>query len=109
MKRTVLLFLASFLLPGISLAYEPTTTHAGLSDQIVEFYNLSARDKINAAEKELITLGSIDEDNPATRALNHFYDPIRNIGINDYRTAKQWALDPVTINDYWNKTCRNKK
>ncbi len=35
----------SFTLPGQSLAYEPTSTHAGLTEQIVEFYNLSFPEK----------------------------------------------------------------
>ncbi|MFZ2522345.1 MAG: hypothetical protein WAX25_02520, partial [Minisyncoccia bacterium] len=79
MKYLIALFL--FVLPGISFAYEPTQTHAGLTEQVVEFYNTNADKKITNSQKELIIQGAMDEDDPTIRAVNHFYDPIRNIGI----------------------------
>ncbi len=106
MKRFFKTFLLIIvLLPNSSFAYEPTQTHAGLTEQIVEFYNLQSSNKISNEQKELIIKGAIDEDIPASRALNHFYDPIRNIGINDYRSAKDWALIDSEANKYtWGET-----
>ena len=76
---------------GVS-AYEPVTTHAGLSQEIVAFYNATHSAQISSANKELIVKGSIEEDVPPTRAINHFYDPVRNMGFNSGRTAKEWAI-----------------
>ena len=90
-----LLLLAILTAPFFTIAYEPTTTHAGLSDQIVEFYNLHYSRKLTASEKELVIRGSMEEDDPAYRALNHFFDPIRNIGFNNGHTAKDWAFSPT--------------
>ena len=89
-----------FALPAVSSAYEPTQTHAGLTEQVVEFYNLQFDNKITAEQKELMVKGAMEEDDPVTRALNHFYDPIRNIGIEGGRTAKEWALGDLVTNDF---------
>ena len=86
-----LVFLSLFYF-NISFAYEPETTHAGLTDQIVQFYNLNFENDLTDNDKELLIRGSIEEDQPSLKVINHFYDPVRNIGINDSRTAKDWAL-----------------
>ncbi len=96
-KYLVVIFL---FMPSVSFAYEPTTTHAGLSQEIVDFYNYFSYPKITDDEKELIIYGSIEEDNPPERALNHFYDPIRNIGFNEYPSAKQWASGEILNNSH---------
>ncbi len=97
----IILFI--FLTPqNFSLAYEPKTTHAGLTNQIVNFYNLNFSKQIDDPIKELIIQGSIDEDSPAFRVINHFYDPIRNIGINGSRTSKQWVFDDLDNEYSWN-------
>lgn len=94
------IFVFLLVLPSISFAYEPTQTHAGLTEQVVEFYNLQFGNKITDAQKELMIKGAMEEDAPATRALNHFYDPVRNIGIEGGRTAKKWALDDLVANAF---------
>ncbi len=88
------------LIPHTLFAYEPTQTHAGLTEQVVEFYNLKHGNKITSDQKELIIKGAIEEDAPATRATNHFYDPVRNIGIEGGRTAKAWALEDLVMNEF---------
>lgn len=99
-----LLFALLFVLPLSSFAYEPTQTHAGLTEQVVEFYNLKSDKKISSQQKELVITGAMDEDEPATRAVNHFYDPVRKIGVEGGRTAKTWALDDLEANNFsWNK------
>ena len=85
-----------------SFAYSPTTTHAGLSQEIVTFYESEQGDIFTEAEGELIIQASIDEDNPPTRAVNHFYDPISGKGINNYRNAYDWATNELGGNEfYW--------
>lgn len=102
---SVLLFVVTC--PVSVFAYEPTQTHAGLTEQVVEFYLLQFGDKITTEQKELIITGAMEEDTPPERALNHFYDPVRNIGINGYRTAKDWALVDSEWNQYsWNEVIR---
>ncbi|MEK7635678.1 MAG: hypothetical protein AAB405_01150 [Patescibacteria group bacterium] len=61
-------------------AYDDKTTHPALTDEIVDFYNLSFPEKqIILQQKEWIIEGSILEDTPP-RWINHFYDPIYKIG-----------------------------
>ena len=74
---SVLLFVVTC--PVSVFAYEPTQTHAGLTEQVVEFYLLQFGNKITPEQKELIIRGAMEEDTPPERALNHFYDPVRNI------------------------------
>ena len=75
-------------------AYEPTSTHAALTDEMVDFYNLfvvSENDAITSGEKESIVFGAIDEDTPP-RWVNHFYDPIYNRGwLGIAMSSKEWA------------------
>jgi hypothetical protein len=102
MKKYLTFFLfCALLLPQISSAYSPETTHAGITEQIVELYNLhNSHNQINPTDKEIIIQGAINEDKPATRALNHFYDPVRNMGINNNRTAVVWATESNNGNKY---------
>lgn len=66
--------------PASALAYDDQTTHPALTDEIVDFYNLtSPEDPISNEEKEWIVEGSILEDTPP-RWINHFYDPVHGTG-----------------------------
>ncbi len=97
--RTLITIL--FFTPVLSFAYDAPTTHAGFSQEIVSFYNYSHGDKITDIEKEKIVQGSIDEDyKPESRVLNHFYDPVRGIGLQGYRTAKEWVSGEVVANSF---------
>ena len=88
---SILLFALFF--PNYTFAYDPPTTHAGLTQESVNFYNLYHGDnKISKENLEKIVQGSIDEDFPDSRSLNHFYDPTRNIGLNGMSSAKYWAF-----------------
>ena len=63
-------------------AYSANTTHPALTSEIVNFYNYNySQTAFNDDEKQLIVQGSINEDNPTVRVFNHFYDPVRNIGL----------------------------
>lgn len=62
-----------------SFAYDDKTTHPALTNEIVDFYNLSfPNNQLTAQQKEWIVQGSIDEDAPP-RWINHFYDPIDKV------------------------------
>ncbi|MBI2633372.1 MAG: hypothetical protein HYW78_03230, partial [Parcubacteria group bacterium] len=115
MKKFTIVFFIFFALPNALFAYDQGTTHAALTDEIVDFYNIIYEDKFTPEEKELIVQGSIEEDT-SPRYINHFYDPINNqgwsaehageisqdalkllskIGLSsrDPVSAKQWATD----------------
>ncbi|PIU98601.1 hypothetical protein COS61_00475, partial [Candidatus Wolfebacteria bacterium CG03_land_8_20_14_0_80_40_12] len=63
-----------------TFAYDDKTTHPALTQEIVEFYNLSFSDeKLTDQQKEWIIEGSILEDT-APRWINHFYDPVYKVG-----------------------------
>ena len=81
-------------------SYDAPTTHAGITEQTIYFYENKFSSVLSTSEKEQIIKGSIDEDNFLPRVLNHFYDPIRNIGINNFKTAKDWATSKNTGNYY---------
>lgn len=106
MKKVFLLFFICLIFPLVSFAYNDETTHPGITEQVVEFYNLNNDSKISSTDKELIIQGSIDEDNnPGTRPLNHFYEPQRQMGINNYRNAIQWVTEANNGNEFtWNKS-----
>ena len=79
-KVATLIFVVTALIFGINsrglFAYDDQTTHPALTDEIVDFYNLSFSDKkLTAEQKEWIVEGAILEDTPP-RWINHFYDPI---------------------------------
>ncbi len=105
MKFRIIIFAIIILFPIKGFAYKDISTHPGLTQEIVDFYNIKNDKKISESAKEFLIKGSIDEDNPPIRSLNHFFDPIRDIGINDFRTAKDWALNgDIISNDYsWPK------
>ncbi|MBI2278615.1 MAG: lamin tail domain-containing protein [Candidatus Brennerbacteria bacterium] len=78
----VLAVTIGIVFPARALAYDQETTHAALTDEAVDFYNLLYPDEpLTAEQKEWIVEGSINEDE-FPRWLNHFYDPIRKIGWN---------------------------
>ena len=74
-----LIFSSFFSLQNV-FAYDNKTTHPALTEEIVDFYNLSFPDKpLTPQQKEWIIEGSILEDTPP-RWINHFYDPINKVG-----------------------------
>lgn len=63
-----------------TLAYEPRTTHAALTQEIIKLFNYHSNKRIDSQDIETIIQGSIDED-ANVRPLHHFYDPIHNKGL----------------------------
>lgn len=71
-------------------AYDDKTTHPALTDEIVDFYNLSHVDTpLTAEQKEWVVEGAILEDTPP-RWINHFYDPIWKNGWSGEHTGWLW-------------------
>ncbi|MEX0651955.1 MAG: hypothetical protein WD509_00565 [Candidatus Paceibacterota bacterium] len=88
---TIVLLASTFSFTGV-LAYSAETTHPALTDEIVDLYNYHYSLKLSDEEKALVMQGSSDEDAPIIRVFNHFYDPVRNIGLFGVNlTAKTWA------------------
>ncbi|MEN9614109.1 MAG: hypothetical protein RLZZ347_416, partial [Candidatus Parcubacteria bacterium] len=93
--KLILAILTLAFLPAFVFAYEADTTHNALTDEIVDFYNYSyPTHKLTDTEKVLVKRGSVEEDSPDIRVLNHFYDPIRNVGFKSVNnTSKAWAMN----------------
>lgn len=97
-KQKALLALGGALIGGalfISInpanGYDQQNTHPALTDEAVDFYNLSfPGNRLTEDDKKRLTKGAVDED-AAPRPLNHFYDPIYNQGWIGYTPSKIWA------------------
>lgn len=64
----------------ITFAYDEKTTHPALTNEIVDFYNLTHPGReLTSEERGWLIEGSRLEDTPP-RWINHFYDPIHKIG-----------------------------
>ena len=64
-----------------AFAFDETYTHPYLTKLIVEEWNKTAKEKISPNDLEKIVQGSQDEDNPPSRCLNHFYNPLNGEGL----------------------------
>ena len=75
-------------------AFDELYTHPYLTRLIAAEWNKTADNKLSDEAIEQIVAGSRDEDNPAARSLNHFYNPITNEGLSlDGLIAGYSALD----------------
>ncbi len=93
MVRALILALA-FLNPVIASAYSAHSTHPALTQEIVEIFNAyNPEHTLSLKETAWVMEGATEEDAPATRVLNHFYDPIHRIGLLGANTpAKTWVV-----------------
>lgn len=80
-------------------AFAPETTHAGLTQEILSYYSGYFKHSLSTTDKEFVISGAIQEDEPPDRALNHFYDPVRGIGLHGQRTSIEWLTQ--TIDNRW--------
>lgn len=76
-----LILLVFLVLSNFAFAFDAWTTHPDLTQEIVKFFNSYSQRKISDEELQLLKLGSTREDD-SPRWLNHFYDPIHNVGLN---------------------------
>ena len=118
----IILFLLFF--PFNVFAYDNLTTHPALTSEIVKFYNNFYSSKITEEEKQRIIEGSIKEDEPLTRTLNHFYDPVYQKGLSGeinagaftpflkilkpfIKNAKEWAQNSYAQANFLGEAYRN--
>ncbi|MEX0916884.1 MAG: thermonuclease family protein, partial [Candidatus Spechtbacterales bacterium] len=70
----------------------PYATHSPLAERSVELFNRENSVRaLSNDEKRWVAEGARDEDDPATRVINHFYDPVHNAGLSGFSSSKQWA------------------
>lgn len=91
--------LGLFFVFNFTFAYSENTTHPGLTDEIIDLFNLYYPElKISDEYKELAKNGSIDEDSNI-RMMHHFYDPVYNRGIEiagtRWQSSKDWVQDTM--------------
>lgn len=96
---TLLLGVLTFLFPTRpAKAYDTYVIHPRLSRAVAEAYNNSHTDQLLTSQQiEWLTAGSIREDEPATRALNHFFNPqtqqgLTIAGVRLGQPSPRWAL-----------------
>ena len=83
-------------------SYNNILTHPKLTGAVVNFYNENAVEKLTKEQANWIIQGSIDEDDPVLRCVNHFFDPISNKGLSDGKykyapgiPAPDWANSSI--------------
>ncbi|MBU4536646.1 hypothetical protein KJ603_01235, partial [Patescibacteria group bacterium] len=81
--KFILLITGIILIPVVDIyAYNNKTTHPALTKETVELFNYYYPDlELSYEEKKMVILGSVKEDDPEYRCLNHFYDPVYNDGL----------------------------
>ncbi|MBU4057838.1 DUF5011 domain-containing protein, partial [Patescibacteria group bacterium] len=87
----IIIFLINFVFSNEVYSYG-TETHRAITKEAIEFYNEFNTREISQKEKEIIMLGSKEEDRPIYRTVNHFYDPIYDRGLSGiFLPAYNWA------------------
>ncbi|MDD2935181.1 MAG: lamin tail domain-containing protein [Candidatus Pacebacteria bacterium] len=83
----------SILSPVFCYGYANETTHPALTKETVELFNNYYPElELTDNQKVFVEEGSKNEDAPEIRCLNHFYDPVYNVGLlNVNFTAKNWS------------------
>jgi len=111
---SVLFILAFLYAPVFVFAYEPDTTHRGLTRDTIRFFeaNYPELEFESDEERLLIEKGTVNEDH-STRPLRHFYDPVYDRGISllskEYPTSKIWVKDTEMQANYGDKIGFNDK
>lgn len=101
-KKYVIAISMLVLWPALIFAYSDDTTHPLLTARAIDLFETSVGKTFISTEDRAIILGSIAED-ADSRFLNHFYDPINNVGLNkgQFSSSKRWALGQATLpNDF---------
>ena len=68
-----IIFVGLFCASQNVLAYDNSVTHPALTREIIKYYNNYFNQNISVNDMEAIAGGSIGEDDPGVRTLNHFY------------------------------------
>ncbi len=101
-KRLLLMSLLALITPFQAGAYG-VDTHAAITQEIARFYNqFYPTHAFTLPEIQILMDGSRAEDDGA-RPLNHFYDPIHNIGLTyggQHTSAKVWSQNADMQSSY---------
>ena len=100
-SRGRILFLAFifawfFIFPVKALAYDTNVAHPNIASLAADLYNQNFSEKLTAEEIDWIKQGAVDEDTP-TRWLNHFYDPVYNLGLRGSICRPRIGLAIITL------------
>lgn len=80
-----------FFCPLKIFAYSASVTHGVITSETVKVFNYyNSNQSLSSVQIDLLVKGSIEEDTPP-RWLNHFYDPVHQIGLRGLMTSKNWA------------------
>ncbi|PIT87932.1 MAG: hypothetical protein COU31_00405 [Candidatus Magasanikbacteria bacterium CG10_big_fil_rev_8_21_14_0_10_40_10] len=90
----IYLMVAVFFIKERAYSYNTNLSHPALAKMAVDLFNRQTNNTPLANRQiEWILNGSIAEDTP-NRWLNHFYDPIHEVGLRGlYDSARVWAQD----------------
>jgi len=99
-RKSIILCLLCFF-PFISLAYDGVSTHQALTQEAIKLFQVNyPQNTFPLVEILTIEKGSFQEDDPVSRCLNHFFDPIHNEGILFYSSSKDWAQNTFSQNKF---------
>lgn len=91
-NRKSLILILAFSLPFGCFAYDGETTHQALTQEAIKLFQVNyPAYNFSDSEISIIEKGSFLEDDPSTRCLKHFFDPIHNKGLYFNKTSKDWA------------------
>ncbi len=89
----ILIIAGSVAVGNRAFSYNDTITHPSLTGNIAKIYNANSELKLTEQEIGWLKQGSIEEDR-APRWMNHFYDPIADVGLPGGFSSKIWAGSP---------------
>ncbi|MCG2694466.1 lamin tail domain-containing protein, partial [Candidatus Parcubacteria bacterium] len=101
LKLNVFFILVIFLLPVFCYGYGNEKTHPALTNETVDVFNYYYYPTLEITNEQKVFLlkGSKEEDEPLSRPLNHFYDPVYERGLNEGlsvgMSAKEWSQDTL--------------
>ncbi|OHA01892.1 MAG: hypothetical protein A3I44_06040 [Candidatus Sungbacteria bacterium RIFCSPLOWO2_02_FULL_51_17] len=87
-------------IPLFVYAYDPTTAHAALTQEMAKVFNaLHPATALSDGDSELLKKGAMDEDG-GTRWMKHFYDPVYGRGFTtaagrEWQDSRAWAQDTL--------------
>lgn len=99
---TIVLCIFSSMLawPHRVFCYDSNIAHPNIAQMAGVLYNKHNDKKLTTEEISWMMEGAKKEDTP-TRWLNHFYDPIYNVGLKNTQTsAKEWVESPYKQTDF---------
>ena len=85
----VVIVVGSTIFCSRAFSYNNTITHPSLTVSATKVYNSNFERKLNEEEIRWLKQGSVEEDNPSWRCVNHFYNPTTGSGLAMFFSAKE--------------------